>query len=148
MDAMEPGTPDPKRRTVIAFKTFDLCPHQGKRFHDPFHGAGLDGFVPVQVGDKILSGQNAGDQPGGSPAVAGIQRSGGRLQAMQPPAMDEDFIRTVFNPDSHLLEAGDGGEAVGALKKIGDFCSAFGQRAEHDAAVRDAFVSRNGYRSF
>ena len=43
-----------------------------------------------------------------------------------------------------FLEAGDGGETVGTLQKACDPCGALGQGTEHDTAVRDGFVTRNG----
>ncbi len=82
--------------------------------------------------------------PGSGAAIAGIECAGGSGQAVQSFAPYGNSILLVFDIDAQAAETADGGQAVRALEKIGNFGFPFGQSAEHDRAVRDGFIAGNG----
>ena len=63
---------------------------------------------------------------------------------MQPTSVDENGLALIFDRDSHFGKTGDRGETVCALQEAVDFGQSVRKSAEHDAAVGDGLVSRNG----
>lgn len=53
-------------------------------------------------------------------------------------------VSPIFDRDSHFGKTGDRGETVCALQEAVDFGQSVRKSAEHDAAVGDGLVSRNG----
>ncbi|MNR00529.1 hypothetical protein D3C85_1163030 [compost metagenome] len=49
----------------------------------------------------------------------------------------------AFDDHAHVAKGLQGSQGVFALEEAFDLGSAFGQRAEHDRAVRDGLVARN-----
>ena len=99
------------------------------------------------LGFKGLSRQNAGQQAGCSSAVAHIQdvcRGGESVKALP---VDKHGVLLFFNIDPQCPEAADRGKTVCAFQKISDLCISACDRAKHDAAVGDGFVSWNADRS-
>ena len=115
--------------------TSNLCPHHGKRFHNPLHGPPADGFIPCQGYIEILGCQDSADQPCRGAAVAAVQDLFRGGKPAQPPAVNQDSFPLILNRNSHLCKTGNGGEAVCPLKKTTHLGKAFGNRAEHDTAV-------------
>ena len=145
MDAVQGTAVDEKRGTAVIPLTVDIRAHLCQGLHDPFHGAGADGIVPVQHRREELSGQNTGDQPGGRSAVAHIQCQGRGGQAVKAFAFHEHPVSLIADGDAHPAEALDGRQAVGTLEKMGDFGQSISQGAEHHCPVGDGFVSRDHY---
>ena len=144
VDSVQGRAVDLQRRTPVAVQAFDTGPHHGKRFYNAFHRAFLYGRIAGKSRGKRLGGKDTGNKPGSGAAIAGIECAGGSGQAVQSFAPYGNSILLVFDIDAQAAETADGGQAVRALEKIGNFGFPFGQSAEHDRAVRDGFIAGNG----
>lgn len=120
--------------------------HGPERFYDPFHGPSVHGRVAGKNTGKGLGREDAGNDPGGGPAVAGIQPDFVLFGRKAPHAPSGHFdTAAVFGKDdihAKSPEAVDGGKAVGPVRKTFYISSAPCQGAEHDSSVGDGFVSR------
>ena len=143
VDAVKQTTGDCKRGTAISIDASDVGTHQGQRIHDSFHRTLLDRGITGQGNIEILSGENAGDQAGGCAAVSAVEDVIRLCETMKSLSVNENAVSVILNLNAHCAEAGNCGETVCSLKKVGDFGLAFCDRTEHDAAVGDGFVSRN-----
>ena len=67
---------------------------------------------------------------------------------MKAFSMDQDLRIQIFYVDSKLSETVDSGQTVCSSKKVGDSCSSFCQRSEHNRAMGDAFITGNSDLTF
>ncbi len=144
MDSVQRRAFDSQRCASVAAQAFDIGTHHGKRLYDPLHRTLLYGGIASKRRGERLGGKNAGNQPGSSSAVPSIQNAGRGGQAVQPFAADRNRMIPAVDLNAEAAETINGGQAVCSLEKIGNFCFPFGQGAEHDGAVGDGFIARDG----
>ena len=125
---------DPEKGAAIAAHALNGSSHLAERGDNAVHGPFLNGFVSCQGDGKGLGREKAGEQSGGSSAVAAVQHA---VRLFQPPHPVSVYQNPVprFNRNAHALKAGDRRQAVGPLKEAVDFRQASGNGSKHDASV-------------
>lgn len=78
------------------------------------------------------------------PLLPQSKTESGAVSPCSPTSVDENSLALIFDGDSHFGKTGDRGETVCALQEAVDFGQSVRKSAEHDAAVGDGLVSRNG----
>ena len=135
---------DPERGAAIAAHALNGSSHLAERGDNAVHGPFLNGFVSCQGDGKGLGREKAGEQSGGSSAVAAVQHAVRLFQPPHPVSVYQNPVSPVFNRNAHALKAGDRRQAVGPLKEAVDFRQASGNGSKHDASVGNGLVSGDG----
>ena len=134
---------DDAQRHPAAVAAEEIRAHQHQRVHDAPHGPFAERGVAVEFAGDRVGGEQADEQPRRRAAVAHIQ-CGGRFLELTDAAAGNvpDPVRMSDHMRAQRPHRGGGVQDVFALQKPVNHGFSGRGSAQHQSAVRDAFVAR------
>ena len=131
---------------LAALSSSDGRAHLAERFDDPSHRTTPDRGVTGEDGEKILSGQQTGQQADARARVTAINDASGLRESPKAFPMDVELIVCFVDSHSEGLQRAHGIETIFSTAIVFERALAFGQRSENERTVGDGFVAGNGNR--
>ena len=133
----------------MAVGRLDPRAHPAERLGDALHRARRERLVADELEAPALAGEDPREQPHQRARVPAVDRRVRLAQAAQADAVDGERVDVLLDDlGAERAHRRDGRLGVRGATEAGDLGRAVADRADHDRAMRDRLVPRDGHVPF